>query len=292
MQFRPVLRYHGGKWLLALWIISHFGPHRVYVEPFGGAASVLLRKDRCPVEVYNDLWGTVVNVFRVLRDPQKAEELARLLYLTPFARAEFELAAPEGPEELSDVEQARRTILRSFAGFGSASTNGEHATGFRAVSVKSAKKAAANWANYPELITGFVDRLRGVVIENRPAIDVIRQHDSPHTLIYLDPPYPHGTRNLRRGNAMYAFEMTDQDHIELASVVRELSAMVIISGYECDLYRELFGDWTRYDKQHVIDGGRKRIESIWLNPAALSNMPAPQLRLEKSLDLPTDSISL
>lgn len=91
---------------------------------------------------------------------------------------------------------------------------------------------------------------------------------------------------------MYAFEMTDQDHIELASVVRELSAMVIISGYECDLYRELFGDWTRYDKQHVIDGGRKRIESIWLNPAALSNMPAPQLRLEKSLDLPTDSISL
>jgi DNA adenine methylase len=81
MKPRPVLRYHGGKWLLAPWIISHFGSHRVYVEPFGGAASVLMRKKHSPVEVYNDLWGTVVNVFRILRDPVQAAELARLLYL-------------------------------------------------------------------------------------------------------------------------------------------------------------------------------------------------------------------
>src|ERR1700730_12845437 len=106
MKPRPVLRYHGGKWLLALWIISHFGPHSVYVEPFGGAASVLLRKERSRVEVYNDLWGTVVNVFRVLRDPEKAAELAHLLYLTPFARAEFDQVAPAAPEALSEIEQA------------------------------------------------------------------------------------------------------------------------------------------------------------------------------------------
>jgi DNA adenine methylase len=279
MKPRPILRYHGGKWLLALWIISHLGPHSVYVEPFGGAASVLLRKERSRVEVYNDLWGTVVNVFRVLRDPEKADQLARMLYLTPFARAEFEQVTVKGLEELSDVEQARRTILRSFAGFGSASTNGDHATGFRAVSAKSSKKAALNWANYPEQIGGFVERLRGVIIENRPAIDVIRQHDSPQTFFYLDPPYPHCTRNMQRGNAMYAHELTDKDHMDLAGVVHKVAGMVIISGYDCELYRDLFGHWTQFEMNHIVDGGNRRVERIWLNPAAVATMPAPRLPL-------------
>jgi DNA adenine methylase len=277
MRARPVLRYHGGKWLLAPWISSHFGSHRVYVEPFGGAASVLMRKKRSHVEIYNDLWETVVNVFRILRDPGKADELARSLYLTPFARDEFERTDHLELADLSDIERARCTILRSLAGFGSASTNGAHVTGFRATSAKSSTTPAIDWANYPAHIPRFVERLRGVVIENRNAIDVIQQHDGPNTLFYLDPPYAHCTRNLRRGNAMYAFEMTDEDHCQLASVVHEVKGMVIISGYDCPLYGELFGTWTQYTREHVIDGGNKRLESIWLNPAASRNTPAPRL---------------
>jgi len=108
---RPVLRYHGGKWRLASWIISHFPPHRVYVEPFGGAASVLLRKPRSYAEVYNDMDGEIVNVFRVLRDPARARELERVLRLTPFAREEFELSYIRDEDP---IEQARRTIVRAF----------------------------------------------------------------------------------------------------------------------------------------------------------------------------------
>jgi len=236
-----------------------------------------MRKRRSPVEIYNDRWGTVLNVFQVLRDSEKAAELARLLYLTPFARDEFEQVTALPHEALSDVEQARRTILRSFAGFGSASTNGVHATGFRAVSATASKSPGQDWANYPAQIPGFVQRLRGVVIENREALQVIQQHDSPHTLFYLDPPYPHCVRNMRRGNATYAYEMTDDDHRVLATVIHQATAMIVLSGYECDLYRELFGQWTQFQKEHVVDGGRKRRESIWLNPAAVANMPAPAL---------------
>ena len=87
---RPILRYFGGKWVLAEWIISNFPPHKVYVEPFGGAASVLLKKPRAYAEIYNDLNDEVVNVFKCARD--NGQELRRLLKLTPFARVEFDLS--------------------------------------------------------------------------------------------------------------------------------------------------------------------------------------------------------
>jgi DNA adenine methylase len=113
---RPVMRWHGGKWRLAPWVISHFPPHRVYVEPFGGAASVLIRKTRCYAEVYNDLDDRLVRLFQILRDTAKAAELLRLIRLTPFARAEFDITREFTCDE---IEDARRFIARSFMGFGS-----------------------------------------------------------------------------------------------------------------------------------------------------------------------------
>lgn len=85
---RPPLRYHGGKWRIAPWIISHMPDHRAYVEVFGGAAGVLLRKERSTVEVWNDLDSQVFNFFRVLRDQDACFELVRLVALTPFSRQE------------------------------------------------------------------------------------------------------------------------------------------------------------------------------------------------------------
>lgn len=89
MITRPVLRYHGGKFRLREWVINFFPPHDVYVEPFGGAASVLLAKYPSRIEVYNDLSSDVVNLFRVLREPCTANRLRELLELTPFSREEF-----------------------------------------------------------------------------------------------------------------------------------------------------------------------------------------------------------
>jgi len=110
---RPILRYHGGKWRLAPWIISHFPRHRFYVEPFGGVASVLLRKPRSFHEVYNDLDGNLVNLLSVLRDETTRNKLIEDLRLTPFAREEFVLARRDADDP---IERARRTIVRSFMG--------------------------------------------------------------------------------------------------------------------------------------------------------------------------------
>jgi DNA adenine methylase len=265
---RPILRYHGGKFRLAPWIIEHFPPHRVYVEPFGGAASVLLRKPRSFAEIYNDRWGVVVNVFRVMRDPNLAKQLERALRLTPFARDEFEADWPD--DGAGAVEIARRAILRSYAGFGSASTNGAHSTGFRANSNRSHTTPAHDWASYPDHIARFTERLARVVIENRPAEQVMQQHDSADTLHYVDPPYPHETRNLRRGNAVYAFEMTTADHEQLAATLHALHGMVVLSSYRSDLYDRLYGDWHAEQTTALSDGAHERTEVLYLNPACVA----------------------
>lgn len=158
---RPVLRYHGGKWKLAPWIISHFPPHRTYVEPFGGGGSVLMRKPRAYAEIYNDRWRAVVDVFRSVRDPSLAAELERRLRLTPFARDEFRGAYIADDDDL--VERARKAIVRSFMGFGSASTNGEYLTGFRASSRRSGTTPALDWQHYPDCVPAFTERMQGVV---------------------------------------------------------------------------------------------------------------------------------
>ncbi len=265
---RPVLRYHGGKWLIAPWIAANLPPHRTYVEPFGGAASVLIRKPRSYSEVYNDRWDMVVNVFEVLRDPEKAEQLKRELELTPFSRSDFEAIDNETLRSRDPVERARLTVFRSFAGFGSASTNGDFATGFRANSAKSGTTPAHDWVNYPGHVGMFTERLKGVIIENRDAVDVMLQHDGPETVHYVDPPYPHETRNMQRGNASYAFDMTDDDHRDLAKVLDELEGMVVLSGYRSEIYNELYGDWRTLEKQAIADGGRSRTEVLWMNSAA------------------------
>lgn len=290
---RPALRYHGGKWRLAPWVSSFFPAHRVYVEPYGGGASVLLRKPRAYAEVYNDIDGEVVNVFRVLRDPEKARRLRELLYLTPFSRDEFVAAHSRCAD---DVELARRAIARSFMGFGSASFHANNprgmrtrasvwesgrGTGFRKDSNKSGTTPAHDWANYPAEIPAFVERLRGVVIENRHALEVVEQHDRTDTLIYADPPYPLSTRDDARAD--YSHEMTDDEHRALGAVLRSAKGMVVVSGYPCDLYdRELFADWERHERDHLADGARRRVEVVWLNPAcsrALHATPRPHRSL-------------
>lgn len=260
---RPVLRYHGGKWMLAPWIISHFPKHRIYTEAFGGVASVLMRKQRSYAEVYNDLDGEIVNVFRVLRDEESARQLAQALRMTPFARAEFELSYVEIDDQ---IEQARRTVARAFMGFGSAAAS-RTVTGFRANSNRLGTTPARDWLTFPDVIPAFVERLRGVVVESRPALEILAQHDTTRTLHYVDPPYHHDTRKFHRGQCgYYRHEMNDDQHAELLAFLKTLKGMVILSGYPCELYDTELAGWTRVEREAMADGARKRTEVLWLSP--------------------------
>lgn len=275
---RPLLRWHGGKWLLAPWIISKFPAHQCYVEPFGGAASVLLRKPRSYSEVYNDLDEVLIGLFRVLRNAELATRLISQLELTPYHRQEFNGAylATDDP-----VESARRTVIRSFMGFGSDSTAGHYRTGFRSNTTRMGTTPASDWVNYPSALRQIVERLRGVTVEQKPAIEVMAQYDQVDALHYLDPPYHPETRsrgNRRRvgpGSApwqVYKHELDPRQHIELLDAARALRGMVAISGYAHPVYDRRLSDWRRIERQHFADGARPRTEVLWLNPALIERM--------------------
>lgn len=271
---RPLLRWYGGKWLLAPWIIEHFPAHMTYIEPFGGAASVLLRKDRSFIEIYNDVDADLFNLFRVLQDEMLAQKLVRKLALTLFSRAEFELSY-EAPEN-DPIEQGRRFIVRSFMGFGSnacASTaRGSNSTGFRARSQHPRKQPSHEWSNYPPALLHTIDRLRGVVIERRDAVQLISERDAPDVLFYVDPPYlpetrERGSANRKRGGR-YRHEMDDSDHKTLLATLVKCKGMVSLSGYWSPLYHDALIGWRLLKRETRADAGRPRTECLWLNPPA------------------------
>ena len=268
---RPVLRYHGGKYVLAEWIVSYLPPHKIYTESFGGVASVLMAKPRSTGEVYNDLDGEVVNLFRVLRDSQTRVELETQLRFTPYARAEFD-AATLGASD--SIERARRCIVRGFMGFGASSCGmTPKSIGFRSHCDASAQPAQG-WLRYIDALHQFTARLAGVLIENRIAAAVIQQFDATDTLHYVDPPYPKNTRS-DAGND-YVFEMSDEEHRELSTVLRAAEGMVVLSGYACPLYDELFYDWCRVERVTRCDSRAERTECLWLNPHARGQLQASQ----------------
>jgi DNA adenine methylase len=247
---RPALRWHGGKWKLAPWIIGHFPQHRVYVEPFGGAASVLLRKPRAYAEIYNDLDDWVVNLFRVLRDDTSAARLIKQLRLTPFARGEFEGARELCAATGDPVELARQLVVRSFMGFGSNAHNGR-STGFRSNSMRSGTTPAMDFAGYPEALPALIERLSGVIIENRDALAVMAAHDGPDTLHYVDPPYMPETRSPANKYdlkyRMYRYELDAACHAQLVEELQRLRGLVVVSGYACPLYDARLQHWRRVE---------------------------------------------
>lgn len=256
---RPILRWHGSKWRIAEWVIAHFPPHKVYVEPFGGSASVLLQKARAVTEIYNDLDRDLVNMFKMIRE--RPDELALQLALTPYARDEYQ--ALYHPSEDS-MERARAFIARSFMGMSSkgalqksgfdARTNPDGYTG-----------RLRSLASLPDEIVIVAGRFTHVVIENVPAVACLDRYDRPDALIYLDPPYLASTRSSGK---LYRHEMNDDQHRDLLARARESAAMVIVSGYPSAVYDELLHDWLRVETDAYADGGAPRSEVLWINPAA------------------------
>lgn len=276
MTTKPLMRYHGAKWRLAPWIISHFPQHHCYVEPFGGSAAVLISKEPSTREVYNDKNDEIVNLFNVIRCNNMRPELLRLLHMTPYSRTEFEWAKEpsyrnrDGHGKIESgypaVMEAHKLLVRAQMGFGSAgATRGN--TGFRLDTARSGTSLQSLWSDLPAKVLEVTERLRQVVIENTDAYNVIKQHDRSDTLFYLDPPY---TLDTRTNTDSYGkFEMREFEHERLLELTQKCAGMFVISGYDNELYNDKLAGWTKSSRQTAIssrNGSGKRTEVLWISP--------------------------
>lgn len=257
---RPALHYYGGKWNAAAWIISHFPKHENYLEPCGGAASVLIQKQRSKLETYNDLDGNVVNFFRVLRHHTK--ELIEQIKLTPFAREEFHICRK--PHK-NNIESARRFFISSWFGIGCQAHNPHTGIRFVRCYVKKFGLASRGIIHATNNLFEIADRFQEVQIDNRIFESVIKRYDNEKTLIYTDPPYLQETRTKKN---VYFHEWNQEKHIQAAELLRTAKGFVIVSGYASSLYSELYEShgWIRKDREFQTNSGGKRIESLWLSP--------------------------
>lgn len=264
-RIRPPVKWHGGKYYLSDRITELFPQHHTYVEPFGGAASVLLNKEPAKVEVYNDIDHRITNLFEVLRN--HGDELRRRLTLTPYSEVEFQRATGTNASTDDLIERARLDFVRwrlSLGGRGESFSFTAHRVRRGMADIVSGYLSAID-----EELPRIIERLRTVQLMCRPAIDVISYWDDAQTLFYCDPPYVHTTRHAG-SRSVYGYEMSEQEHRELAAVLSKCVGKVAVSGYPSELYSELYRGWrtvTFRIPNHASGSRRKQVkeEVLWLN---------------------------
>jgi DNA adenine methylase len=276
MQAAPVLKYPGGKWRVAEWIISHFPEHAVYLEPYFGSGAIFFNKEPTRVELINDLDQNVVNLFQIIRE--QPHEFATMISLTPWALDEYhrcqqQLRAPFDWDCATDharLERARVFVTANAQMFGR--KNATARSGWRHRTIAS-QSPTVTWHKLPERILAAAERLAVAQITREPAAQLIRACNSSDVLIYADPPYLGETRGHSK---LYDHEMKGaEEHLDLLNALEAHRGPVVLSGYDSSLYAAHLVHWTRFETQARAQMNQRRTEVIWLNPIAVRRLKRP-----------------
>jgi DNA adenine methylase len=239
---------NGGKFYMAKKIVEMMPPrcknpnapspddtgYLTYLEPYFGGGSVLFANDPEGIsEIVNDIDKQLTNFWKVLQNKEHFETFLRLCEATPFSELQYQDAQYYNAETDNLSTLAWKFFIRnrqSRQGLGTC-----FATLSKNRTRRGMNEQAASWLSAIEGLEEFHKRLQRVVILTNEATWVIRQHDSPRTFFYCDPPYMHETRHGGRGGE-YKYEMRDDQHQQLLETLSKIKGRFILSSYASELY--------------------------------------------------------
>lgn len=270
------LKWHGGKSYFAgkFWDIAlkdEWRPIHV-VEPYcGGAAFTLegLARDYPYSFCVNDINGTLMNFWEVLRDEVEFGNFKRRVDATPFNEHDW---------LKSGIMLEHRPLDKSLWAWAffvrnrmSLAGRMDSFTGITRTRTRRGMNAEVSaWLTTVDGLPEFHRMLKKVLILNRPALDVIRSEDTPRTLFYCDPPYLHETRATTREYGPN--EMSEAEHGELLHRLSCIKGRFMLSGYRSNMYHnfaDMFG-WKRHEFEiaNSAAGGKTKrtmTECLWCN---------------------------
>jgi DNA adenine methylase len=283
-----VLQIAGSKVRLAGQVINLIGgTHHSYVEPYLGSAAVLLAKPPVRIEVANDLDHELINFYKVLRARETRYDLIDALVETPYARWELEEAKGEHDPAgyIPDgVERARRFMIRANQTYVGGVRRDMGGAWVATFSPAAHHSNATKWNNYRTRLSQISRRLQNVQIDCVDGLKildrVITDPDAEGIAVYLDPPYPAGTR----AGSNYRQDMTDDQHLEMLARAIVLRGPTVISTYPTDMYKSVLDEagWSCIELKVAANssagkGSRaRRTEVLWANSACASLTTVPE----------------
>ena len=251
------IKYYGGKTYMVEIIKKYFpNNYKIYVQGFGGGASLLFSKKQENCQIYNDLGKNVYSLFKVLSNKILFNQLKQKLDLTYYSfdlREEFKQKLNQKDITLLDRAYYYIYVNRaSFNGHGGFST-------YSAIR-RNMSKSVSDYLSMIDRLPEIHNRLSSVIIENRDILTLIPKYDSKETFFYLDPPY---VQQTRLSNTLYQEQMDNKKHQELIELINNSKGMFLISGYYHKIYDKL-KKFKRIDFKSP-NSGSDAIETLWLN---------------------------
>jgi len=269
-KVKAPVKWYGGKHKLAGKIVEIIdrAEYKSYIEPFGGAASVLIKKGKRKgeLEVYNDIDSALVNLFEVISRKDLFEEFYRRVSVLPSSRELYLTYKRDYAYQIDPVEKAVMyfvAINQAHGGLIRAGW-GYEKKGGRDGSVEM-------WLSRIDNLPGLHKRLQGVQVDNRHFKDVFDVYDREDALFYIDPPYRGGDRE-KGCEDTYAFEMSSGEWQDLIDILVKIKGSAIVSGYWNSMMFALEdAGYERTDIPAKIWAGYKggkecsdRTESLWV----------------------------